>query len=166
MLMPTYFDVRFKYPWTPQGYGPDDQVAFDQLTDYRHFFIGINPDRTFNYLRIHDDERRTRMETELANISYAGLEALILWRLSTPVAVLNSMALAFSGDRDRRSGARDGVRVFRQEVEDQRFLVDLSKVPLVLFSGCKLCLMLVAQFNDRRMLDEPVRRELMLCGTP
>ncbi len=164
--MPTYFDVRFKYPWMSQGYGAKDQVAFDQLTDYRHFFIGINPDRTFNFLRIHDDERRTRMETELANISYAGLEALILWRLSTPVAVLNSMALAFALDRGGRAGGKEVPKAFRQVVEDQRFLVDLSKVPLASFAGSKLCLMLVAQFNDRQMLDGPVKRELMLCAAP
>lgn len=159
--MATYYDVRFKYPWNCDGYGARDRVAFDGLVGYKHFFIGVNPDRTFNYLRIYDEEGRIKLDTDLANISYAGLEALILWRLSTPVPVLNSMALACLGLRGTRdTGATPTV--YRQSVDDAKFVADLSQVPLKEFSGQKICLMLVTQVGDRLCQSEPSRREVIL----
>lgn len=159
--MATYYDVRFKYPWNCDGYGARDRVAFDGLVGYKHFFIGVNPDRTFNYLRIHDDDGGIKLDTELANISYAGLEALILWRLSTPIPVLNSMALACLGLRSPTDPVSVPA-VYRQSVEDARFVADLSQVPLEEFKGQKICLMLVAQVGDRQCQSEPSRRELIL----
>ena len=163
--MTCYYDVRFKYPWSVRGYSTRDRVAFDQLLGYKHFFVGINPNRTFNYLRSWDEAQQVWLEPELDNISYAGLEAHILWRLSTPVQVLNSMALACLGLR----GARDNSEpptIYRQRIADASFLADFSRVPLKDFDRQKVCLMLVEQHLDRDSGAEPSRRELIFysCG--
>jgi hypothetical protein len=55
--MTTYFDVRFKYPCNRYGYTKRDRVAFNKLTGYMYFVVGVIPDRPFNYLRIYDEYR-------------------------------------------------------------------------------------------------------------
>lgn len=164
--MSTYFDVRFKYPWDFRGYGRADRVAFRNLTGYKHFCVGINPDRTFSYLRVHDDDGRLRMEHELSNISYAGLEALILWRLSTPITVLNSMAMVCLGLREDRFRNIHPPKVFRSNVDNQDFMLRLSRVPLEDFENGHICLMLVEQHTDRSCAGEPVAREILLYSLP
>lgn len=164
--MCTYFDVRFKYPWDFRGYGRADRVAFRDLTGYKHFCAGVNPDRTFSYLRVHDDDGRLRMENELSNISYAGLEALILWRLSTPMAVLNSMAMACLGFREDRFRHLEAPKVFRTTLEDPAFTLSLSKVPMADFELGNICLMLVEQHTDRCCKETPIARELILYTLP
>jgi hypothetical protein len=57
LLMTTYFDVRFKYPCNRYGYTKRDRVAFNKLTGYMYFVVGVIPDRPFNYLRIYDEYR-------------------------------------------------------------------------------------------------------------
>lgn len=162
MAMSTFFDVRFKFPWNLHGYSRHDRIAFGQLTGYKHFFIGVNPDRTFHYLRIHDESGRVKMESELSNISYAGLEALILWRLSTPMPVLNSMAMACLGLKSAKFQDAVVPKTFRTDMPDANFTLDLAKFPLKDFAEGNICLMLVEQYSDRDKTSDPLRRELLL----
>lgn len=161
LLMTTYFDVRFKYPWNLHGYTKKDRVAFNKLTGYKHFVIGVNPDRTFSYLRIEDEAGHIKTDTELSNITYTGLEALMLWRMSTPLPVLNSMGVICLG---LRAGRADGseTRSIRLDVQDDKFLVDLSRVPLKDFDGLNTCVMLIERRADRYTQSEPLNRELLL----
>lgn len=164
--MSTYFDVRFKFPWDFRGYGRADRVAFRHLMGYKHFCVGVNPNRTFSYLRVHDDDGRLRMEHDLPNVSYAGLEALILWRLSTPVTVLNSMAVVCLGLREERLKHVDSPKVFRSHVDDEAYTLRLSKVPLEDFDSRSICLMLVGQHADRACESVPSAREILLYTLP
>ena len=163
-LMTAYFDVRFKFPWSTHGYTHEDRVAFHRLTGYKHFIVGVNPDRTFNYLRIYDEGGRVKIDTELSNICYAGLEALLLWRMSTPLPVLKSMAMVCLGLREDRASSMEPPKSVRLDVEDDRFLVDLSKVPLQDFHDHKTCVMLVERRAERLYQGEPLARELLLYG--
>lgn len=160
--MSAFFDVRFKHPWDFRGYSGTERIAFDALTGYKHFCVGVNPDRSFNFLRIHDDEGRVKMENELSNVSYASLEALILWRLSTPITVLNSMAMACLGFREERFRSLAPPTVFRASVDDAAFTLSLEKVPMAAFRTGPVCLMLIAQHADRACSGPPERREVLL----
>lgn len=160
--MTTYFDVRFKFPWNLYGYTTKDVVAFDKLTCYKRFIVGVNPDRTFNYLQIKDEGGNIKTDTELSNISYAGLEALILWRLSAPLTVLNSMAMICLGLRGERVDWSAPTRSARLEVQDDSFLVDFSRIPLEQFEGLNTCLMLVERRADRFLQSDHTKRELLL----
>lgn len=162
--MTAYFDVRFKYPWSTNGYTREDRVAFKELTGYKHFVVGVNPGRTFNYLRVFEEGDKIKLDTELSNISYTGLEALLLWRLSTPLPVLKSMAMVCLGLRGDFSEPREPPKSIRVEVQDDRFLVDLCEVPLQDFHGLKNCLMLVERWHDRQCLGESIGREFLLYG--
>jgi hypothetical protein len=161
--MCTYFDVRFKHPWSFRGYARQDRVAFHQLVGYKHFCIGVNPDHSFSFLRIYDEGGRVRQESELGNIDYAGLEALILWRLSTPLSVLDSMAAVCLGSSTGRTP--EVPVVHRQPVTDPEFVVALDRLPLEEFSGPS-CLMLIEQRPSRDNTDPPIRRELLIYRLP
>lgn len=158
----TYYDIRFKFPWSLYGYTKNDVVAFSKLTGYKRFTVGVSPDRTFNYLQIRDEAGHIKTETELSDISYAGLEALILWRLSTPLTVLNSMAMICLGLRGERADWSAPSRSTRLDVQDDSFLVDFSRIPVEEFEGLKACLMLVEQRSDRVAQSDPTKRELLL----
>ena len=160
--MSAYFDVRFKHPWDFRGYSGTERVAFNDLTGYKHFCIGVNPDHSFNFLRIHDDDGRVKMENELSNISYASLEALILWRLSTPTTVLNSMAMACLGFREDRFRSMAAPTVVRANVDDAAFTLALEKLPVPALRKGPVCLMLIAQHADRSFSGPPQRREVLL----
>jgi hypothetical protein len=160
--MSAYFDVRFKHPWDFRGYSGTERVAFNALTGFKHFCVGVNPDRSFNFLRIHDDEGRVKMENELSSLSYASLAALILWRLSTPITVLNSMAMACLGLREDPVRELTPPTVFRARVDDDAFTLSLEALPVPAFRAGPLCLMLIAQHADRACSGPPDRREVLL----
>ena len=102
------------------------------------------------------------MESELSNISYAGLEALILWRLSTPMPVLNSMAMACLGLKSAKFQHAVAPKTFRTDMPDANFTLDLARFPLKDFAEGNICLMLVEQYSDRDKKGEPLRRELLM----
>lgn len=163
--MSTYFDVRFKYPWDLRGYGYRDRISFNSLTGFKHFCIGVNPDRTFSYLRIHDDDGRLRMENELSDLNYAALEALILWRLTTPISVLNSMAQVCLGLDEGRFKHCAIPKVFRTTLNEPTATICVSEVPAD-FEHRQLCLMLVSQHKERSCEDRPLASELLLYTLP
>jgi len=124
----TYYDVRFKYPWRGDGFFPSDAVVFDKFTGYRRFCVGVNVDHTFSYLKIYDERGGIRFESELSNIELAGIESLIQWRLSTPAAVLNSMAVACLGPELSMVGGSKPKRISKFSVNDASFTLPMAQL--------------------------------------
>lgn len=141
--MCTYHDVRFKYPWRLDGGLPKDHVNFSELTGFRHFCVGIHPDKTFSYLKIYDEHGGTRFESELSHITFPGLVSLIQWRLSTSATMLSSMAMACLGFDSPAAASRTPQQVRRFSVDDARFTLPVSRLSAANLTDAA-CVMLIA----------------------
>ena len=157
----TYYDVRFKYPWRGDGIFPSNAVVFDRLTGYRRFCVGVNVDHTFSYLKIYDERGGVRFESELSNIELAGIESLIQWRLSTPAAVLNSMAVACLGPELSMVGGSKPKRISKFSVNDASFTLPMAQLgrDALIESDC---VVLIAKSSQKCVAQADRGRELVV----
>lgn len=152
--MRSFYDVKFKYPCGFDGHLPHETIDIEDLSGCRHFCIGVNAVHTFSYLKIYDDRGDTRFESELSNISLSGLESLIMWRISTPVALLRSMAGALLGVGADPFHGGDRRRVLKLKMHDGKFKLPLSLWPLHRLMD-KACVMLIER-SDQKCVHENV----------
>lgn len=156
-----YYNVRFKYPWRSDGIFPPDSLVFDKLMGYRHFCVGVNSNRSFSYLKIYDERGGVRFESDLSNIAISGVESLIQWRLTTPAAVLNSMAIACLGGGDQKTQHPQPKRVLKYVVDDASFTLPTSRLGEERLDGTE-CVVLIEKSLKKCVKESPFERELVI----
>lgn len=159
--MCVYYDVRFKFPLRLDGVFSPDVVVFGELMGYRRFCVGVNPDRSFSYLKIYNERGGSRFESDLSNIGIDGIESLIHWRLTTPAAVLNSMAIACLGSVNSNIQYPQPKRVLKYAIDDASFSLPISRLGGERLDGAE-CVVLIEKSLKKCVKESPSERELVI----
>lgn len=160
-----YYDVRFKYPLRHNGIFPPDLLVLDELMGYTRFCVGVNPDRSFSYLKIYDERGGVRFESELSNIALSGIESLIQWRITTPAAVLNGMAIACLGVDDPEIQYAQPKRVLKYAIDDASFTLPISRLGRERLNGTE-CVVLIEKSFQKCFGESTFERALVIFTPP